>query len=256
VSESYEIDGKWPDFYKILQVDPLAEPEVIEAAYRRLSRKYHPDVDKSPDATGHMKKINRAYEVLSDPVERKRYHSEWLQKSKKAAGPQGASVGQPPKPVVDPQYIKFHDVEPNQIQTSSFIIRNDGGPYANYEITYSSMNDPDSWFRIVGCYVLTDSSELPAQAEIEAEGKDWGKNYVEYIRVKLDEEETQVRVELKTKPEPAGLTCPKCGWKNSGKLIYCERCEADLLPDYCQCPNCNFDLPRNSRFCRVCGTKL
>ena len=49
---------------------------------------------------------------------------------------------------------------------------------------------------------LTTSDELPLEVEIEAEGKDWGKSYSEYIRVKLDEEATQVRIELQTKPEP------------------------------------------------------
>src|SRR5256885_2196936 len=56
--------------YEILQVDPRAEPEVVEAAYRRLARKYHPDV-ASGDAGGErMKQINAAYEVLRDPLRR------------------------------------------------------------------------------------------------------------------------------------------------------------------------------------------
>ena len=38
------------DPYKVLQVDPEAEDEVIQAAYRRLARKYHPDLAKTPDA--------------------------------------------------------------------------------------------------------------------------------------------------------------------------------------------------------------
>jgi len=58
------------DLYEILQVSPNAEPEVIEAAYRRLARKYHPDVNPSPDAAARMKEINWAYEILSDPQKR------------------------------------------------------------------------------------------------------------------------------------------------------------------------------------------
>lgn len=58
------------DYYKILQVDPSAEPEVITAAYRRLAFKYHPDTNKSPDAEARMRRINEAYEVLSNPVQR------------------------------------------------------------------------------------------------------------------------------------------------------------------------------------------
>jgi hypothetical protein len=61
------------DYYKILQVDPEADPEVIAAAYRRLSLKYHPDTNRAADATLRMQEINEAYEVLKDPAKRARY---------------------------------------------------------------------------------------------------------------------------------------------------------------------------------------
>jgi curved DNA-binding protein CbpA len=61
------------DLYGILQVAPHAEPEVIEAAWKRLSKKYHPDVNKAPDANERMKAINHAYDILRDPVQRERY---------------------------------------------------------------------------------------------------------------------------------------------------------------------------------------
>jgi curved DNA-binding protein CbpA len=59
-----------PDPYKTLQVDPEAEDEVIAAAYRRLARKYHPDVAASPDYAARMAAINAAWEVIGDPVRR------------------------------------------------------------------------------------------------------------------------------------------------------------------------------------------
>ncbi len=59
------------DYYTILQVDPRAEPEVIQAAYRRLAAKHHPDINPSPEAMERMKLLNAAYEVLSDPVKRR-----------------------------------------------------------------------------------------------------------------------------------------------------------------------------------------
>jgi len=62
-----------PDYYAILQVHPNAEPEVIDAAYRRLAAKYHPDVNSSPDATARMQQINEAHRVLSDPARRAAY---------------------------------------------------------------------------------------------------------------------------------------------------------------------------------------
>jgi curved DNA-binding protein CbpA len=58
------------DPYKVLQVDPEAEREVIEAAYRRLARKYHPDVSPDPDSHRKMIAINMAWEQLRDPVKR------------------------------------------------------------------------------------------------------------------------------------------------------------------------------------------
>ena len=61
------------DFYGILQVHPRAEKEVIDAAYRKLAAKYHPDVSQVSDAVERMKQINTAYEVLSDPVKRATY---------------------------------------------------------------------------------------------------------------------------------------------------------------------------------------
>ncbi len=61
------------DYYAILQVDPRAEPEVVEAAYRRLSRKYHPDVSGDPGAAPRMRELNEAYQVLSDPARRRAY---------------------------------------------------------------------------------------------------------------------------------------------------------------------------------------
>jgi len=62
-----------PDYYEILQVHPSAEWEVIEAAYRRLARKYHPDVNKDVEAEQRMRELNAAYEVLSNPIFREDY---------------------------------------------------------------------------------------------------------------------------------------------------------------------------------------
>ena len=61
------------DPYRILQVARHAEQEVIEAAYRRLARKYHPDVNQSADAKERMQEFNWAYETLRDPQKRAHY---------------------------------------------------------------------------------------------------------------------------------------------------------------------------------------
>ncbi|MDX2051993.1 MAG: DnaJ domain-containing protein [Polyangiaceae bacterium] len=84
--------------YKILQVDPSAEREVIEAAYRRLASKYHPDKDPSPDATARMKELNGAYEVLKDPERRAEYDRQRKRIRAEKLRPQ--SKPEEPNPVV------------------------------------------------------------------------------------------------------------------------------------------------------------
>ena len=61
------------DYYEILGVDRNTDKEEIKRAYRRLARKYHPDVNKEAGADERFKEINRAYEVISEPETRARY---------------------------------------------------------------------------------------------------------------------------------------------------------------------------------------
>ena len=61
------------DFYDILGVSRNADKDELKRAYRRLARKYHPDVNKEDGAEERFKEINRAYEVLSEPETRARY---------------------------------------------------------------------------------------------------------------------------------------------------------------------------------------
>ncbi len=64
---------KYQDYYDVLNVPRAASQDEIRKAYRKLARKYHPDVNKTKDAEERFKKIGEAYEVLSDPEKRKRY---------------------------------------------------------------------------------------------------------------------------------------------------------------------------------------
>jgi molecular chaperone DnaJ len=62
------------DYYSILGVSRTAADKDIKATYRKLARQYHPDVNPgNKSAEEHFKKINQAYEVLSDPEKRKKY---------------------------------------------------------------------------------------------------------------------------------------------------------------------------------------
>jgi curved DNA-binding protein len=61
------------DYYKILGVEPTADEKTIKTAYRKLARKYHPDVSKEPGAEDKFKEASEAYEALSDPEKRAEY---------------------------------------------------------------------------------------------------------------------------------------------------------------------------------------
>ncbi|MFJ2828464.1 DnaJ C-terminal domain-containing protein [Streptomyces sp. NPDC087263] len=61
------------DFYEVLGVPRTADRDEIQRAYRTLARRYHPDVNKDPQAEERFKEINEAFSVLSDPEQRARY---------------------------------------------------------------------------------------------------------------------------------------------------------------------------------------
>ena len=83
---------EYRDYYKILGVERKADEKTIKSAYRKLARKYHPDVNKGKDDK--FKEISEAYEVLSDPEKRRRYDTlgpDWQRYAQQApsGGPGG-----------------------------------------------------------------------------------------------------------------------------------------------------------------------
>ncbi|HEX6212188.1 MAG TPA: J domain-containing protein [Methylomirabilota bacterium] len=78
---------EFKDYYRILGVDRNADDKAIKSAYRKLARKYHPDVAKGKDSGERFREVTEAYEVLSDPEKRRRYDT---------LGPDWQRYAQPP----------------------------------------------------------------------------------------------------------------------------------------------------------------
>src|SRR3569623_3540608 len=64
---------EYKDYYKILGVARTATQDEVKRAYRKLARKYHPDVSKEADAEAKFKEVGEAYEVLKAPEKRAAY---------------------------------------------------------------------------------------------------------------------------------------------------------------------------------------
>ena len=90
------------DYYNILGIDKAATPKMVKDAYRKLARKYHPDLNpNNADAKANFQQINEANEVLSDPEKRKKYdqygtdwqHAEEFEKQKQQQSQSSRSRG-------------------------------------------------------------------------------------------------------------------------------------------------------------------
>ncbi|HKG56490.1 MAG TPA: DnaJ domain-containing protein [Candidatus Limnocylindrales bacterium] len=102
------------DAYKTLQVDPEADVEVIQAAYRRLAQKYHPDA-AGPDGAGRMVAINEAWALLRNPTARAEYDRERAAANAAPPGPARTGAGAPP--ARDPQWGAARRHEPDTVSS-------------------------------------------------------------------------------------------------------------------------------------------
>lgn len=202
MSENWQNKDHWKDYYQILQVHPSAEPEVIKVAHDKLLQKYHPDHNPGKErwATEKSKEINEAFEILGNAEKKARYDSDYSQRLKSTNNVSTPPItpSQPlpvkPQPEVNPTIIRFIDVMPGEKKKDSCIVKNSGGPYSKI-----LMSNPSSWLKIVSQKPLYEGGKLPLFVEIEVNGDEWGKTYVDNIIIKFDDVETHVRVELHTR---------------------------------------------------------
>lgn len=79
---------EYKDYYKVMGLEKNASADDIKRTYRKLARKYHPDVSKEPDALDKFKELGEAYEILKDPEKRKKYdqYGQYWQQADQAGG--------------------------------------------------------------------------------------------------------------------------------------------------------------------------
>ena len=114
------------DAYLVLQVDPTAELIVIQAAYRALARRFHPDGD-APDIA-RMSELNHAYNLLRDPAKRAQYDTERASARTRAV------------PITEPQAAK---PEPGWSKPAANPNVLDFGRYQGWTIADLARRDPD-----------------------------------------------------------------------------------------------------------------
>ncbi len=93
------------DYYELLQVARDADDDTIKKSYRRLARLYHPDSNSSHFAAEHMKLLNAAYDVLSDPLKRRQYDERLAEAARRAMQPRWAAQRSAPQGAIHPWLI-------------------------------------------------------------------------------------------------------------------------------------------------------
>src|SRR5258707_13374714 len=83
------------DLYALLEVSPESDTATIRNAFRRLARRYHPDVANT-GSVSHMQRLNAAYQVLSDPERRRGYDAPRLASRRPSSSAPAARPASPP----------------------------------------------------------------------------------------------------------------------------------------------------------------
>lgn len=128
------------DLYGILQVDPRAEPTVIQAAYRALALHLHPDNSRDDNTAPAMAMLNRAYGVLRDPGQRQEYD--------KTRSPAAVLTAAPPT-FAQPSSSVSERLRPTSDDRSASAATISFGRYQGWTLQQISREDPEylEWLR-------------------------------------------------------------------------------------------------------------
>jgi curved DNA-binding protein CbpA len=149
------------DYYRVLQVDPEADPEIITAAFRVLARRLHPDRDITGVQEYRMAELNRAYSVLRDPAQRRQYDAE--RKLMQPMGPGSEADGPPRRGGLAARWNAGTDAETSvQAGIDATETRLNFGRYAGMTLREIAGQDTD-YLR----WLSRHSSGLRYRAEIE-----------------------------------------------------------------------------------------
>ena len=188
------------DYYRILGIDRSATPVQIKEAYLYWVNILHPDRMRNMSeririqAEDDLKKVNKAYGILSDLRRRAQYDVKTFGGVEQAVDSYGKTkVKGKPKLEIYPKTILFDKVLPYVKQRGSFYIRNVGGDHSLIMIS-----TPPQWVKIIRTKSLYPNSKLPMQVDIEAIAIDWGKTISSKLKVRLDEIESYVEIKLRT----------------------------------------------------------
>jgi curved DNA-binding protein CbpA len=111
------------DPYRVLQITPTAEQEVVQAAFRALALKYHPDRDTTGEAARRMAELNEAYRLVRDPVARGQWDAAQA-RTKGGRTPTPGAVPPPPRATAAGTRLEF-------------------GRYAGWTLRDLARRDPD-----------------------------------------------------------------------------------------------------------------
>lgn len=209
------------DYYEVLGISKDASEQEIKKAYRSLAKKYHPDMNKSPDAETKFKEINEAYEVLSDPDKKAKYDQFGFAgvDPNAAGGFGGFSSG------------SFDDL--NDIFGSMF-----GGGFSGFGGFGSSSRNSNQPRKGQDRYMQMNVSFMDAI---------FGKT--ETINLSVDEKCNQCNGTGAASPSDIS-TCSRCN--GSGRVVTQQRTAFGVFQSQSVCPDCNGSGKKIKKVCPKC----